>query len=89
MDDALGDGLVELGGAFFSASAAAVVSPLSAASRNRRIQVRSSDLCARLRSVRLAFVLTRLIWDLMFATKCLPASVVGVCREGDIARPGT
>src|SRR5690606_28827279 len=75
--------------AFFRASSAAEVSPLSAASRNLRIQVRSSDLYARLRSVRLALVLTRLIWDLMFATKCLPASVVGGCREGDIARPGT
>ena len=43
-------------------------SPASTAVRTLRIHVRSSDLVARLRSVRTAFVLIRLIWDLMFAT---------------------
>src|SRR3954468_2995856 len=47
----------------------ASVSPESAASRNLRISVLSSDLTALLRRRAFSFCLFRLIWDLMFATK--------------------
>src|SRR5690606_740927 len=42
--------------------------PASAASRNLRTHVRSSDLTALLRSVAARLVLIRFSWDLMFAT---------------------
>src|SRR5436190_13155206 len=54
--------------AFFRASWAAPASPASAASRNLRIQVRSSLLTALLRSVRFSLVLMRFSCCLMFAT---------------------
>src|SRR5665647_2565541 len=57
--------------ATLSASAAAWASPDAAAALNLRIQVRSSLLTALLRSVRRAFVLMRLSWDLIFATRTL------------------
>src|SRR5450631_4866332 len=59
------------------AAAAAEASPDSAAALNLRIQVRSSLLTALLRSVRRAFVLMRLSWDLMFATRTLSHIRVG------------
>src|ERR1700757_3869776 len=48
---------------------AASASPASAASRNLRTDVFSSDLTALLRSRAFSFCLLRLIWDLMFATR--------------------
>src|SRR3954447_16952433 len=56
------------------AAAAFSASPASTAVRTERARVRSSLLTALLRSVRLAFVRLRLIWDLMFATKRLSRS---------------
>src|SRR5881275_2634826 len=52
-----------------SAALVASASPESAASRNLRISVFSSDLTALLRRRAFSFCLFRLIWDLMFATK--------------------
>src|SRR5436305_15003556 len=49
-------------------SVALATSPASAASRNRRMCVRSADFIALLRVRAFSFVLFRLIWDLMFAT---------------------
>ena len=63
--------------ATLSASAAAETSPDAAAVLNLRIQVRISLLTALLRSVALAFVLMRLSWDLMFATRNLSHIRVG------------
>src|SRR3984957_21143137 len=51
------------------ASVAASTSPASAASRNLRTEVFSSDLTALLRCRAFSFCLFRLIWDLMFATR--------------------
>src|SRR5260370_5524982 len=51
------------------ASAAASVSPASAASRNLRTLVFSGDLTALLRCLAFSFCLLRLICDLMFATR--------------------
>src|ERR1700757_238502 len=51
------------------AASAASALPASAASRNLRIAVFSSDLTALLRRRAFSFCLLRLIWDLMFATK--------------------
>src|SRR4029450_7461560 len=66
--------------AFFRASWAASAAPASAASRNLRIQVRSSLLTALLRSVRFSLVLMRFSCCLMFATcKCFLGR--GGCRD--------
>ena len=46
-------------------------SPEAAASRKERTNVFSSDFTALLRSRRFSFVVFRLIWDLMFATRDL------------------
>src|SRR5580692_1586300 len=51
------------------AVSAASALPVSAASRNLRTYVFSSDLTALLRSRAFSFCLLRLIWDLMFATR--------------------
>src|SRR4029077_2519191 len=51
------------------AAAAASALPASAASRNLRTDVFSSDLTALLRIRAFSFCLLRLIWDLMFATR--------------------
>src|SRR5665647_1378407 len=76
--------------ATLSASAVAAASPESAAVLNLRIQVRSSLLTALLRSVRMAFVLMRLSWDLIFATSNLSHIRVGrwcsVMRATDATR---
>src|SRR3954471_11626701 len=50
------------------ASSAASLFPASAASRNLRTSVFSSDFTALLRWCRFSLCLIRLIWDLMFAT---------------------
>src|SRR5699024_5847127 len=57
--------------ATFSALSAASASPAETAVRTLRTWVLSSDFTARLRSRAFSFVLFRLIWDLMFATKTL------------------
>src|SRR5699024_1713558 len=57
--------------ATFRASPAASASPAETAVRTLRTWVLSSDFAARLRSRACSFVLFRLIWDLMFATKTL------------------
>src|SRR4026207_1476154 len=76
--------------ATLSALAAAEASPDSAAVLNLRIQVRSSLLTDLLRSVRMAFVLMGLSWDLIFATGTLSHIRVGrwcsVMRATDAAR---
>src|SRR3954453_16866676 len=66
-----------------SAVVAAAESPLSAASRNRRTAVFSSDFTALLRSRRSSLVRLRLICDLMLATRDLPQ----VCEGGSCSRP--
>src|SRR3954451_6852225 len=79
-----------------SAAVAFSASPASTAVRTERARVRSSLLTALLRSVRLAFVRLRLIWDLMFATNELSRSadrsVEGVeplrDRGGGVTRGG-
>src|SRR3954471_12078781 len=61
---------------------AVAASPLSAASRNLRTAVLSSDLTALLRRRRRSFCPMRLIWDLMLATPDLPqVSRVGYQRS--------
>src|SRR6476659_437917 len=64
--------------AVLSWSAAVAASPPSAASRNRRTAVLSSDFTALLRSRRRSLVRLRLICDLMLATRDLPR----VCEGG-------
>src|SRR5215475_663327 len=60
------------------AAAAASALPASAASRNFRTDVFSSDLTALFRIRAFSFCLLRLIWDLMFATaKCLLGQGLG------------
>src|SRR5882757_8974121 len=59
-------------------------SPASAASRNCRTDVFSSDLTALLRWRAFSFCLLRLIWDLIFATR-MPRQV---CLGGPVV-PGT
>src|SRR6516225_6125527 len=51
------------------AATAASALPASAASRNLRTDVFSSDFTALLRIRAFSFCLLRLIWDLMFATR--------------------
>src|SRR3954469_6903252 len=62
---------------------AVAASPLSAASRNLRTAVLSSDFTALLRSRRRSFCPMRLICDLMLATPDYPRS-----RESDISQQG-
>src|SRR3954451_23948359 len=57
--------------------AAVAASPVSAASRNRRTAVLSSDFTALLRRRRRSFCPIRLIWDLMLATPDLPQGLWG------------
>ena len=79
--------LAALSRAFDAARCSSVafsVSPASTASRNRRTAVRTDERTDLLRCRRFSFVLTRLIWDLMLATRMprvLPAAVL----LGDVA----
>ena len=60
------------------ARVAASRSPASAASRNLRTEVFSSDLTALLRCRAFSFCLFRLIWDLMFATRNASLESLGI-----------
>src|SRR5690625_2591540 len=73
--------------ATFRASPAASASPAETAVRTLRTWVLSSDFTARLRSRAFSFVLFRLIWDLMFATKTLLWCCVGGSSAAAEDRP--
>lgn len=64
------------------------VSPESAASRKRRIEVLSADLTDLFRSRADSFCLLRLIWDLMLATKkcLLESNRVGAASRAEPPR---
>src|SRR6476469_6511827 len=70
-------------------SVAFSASPASTASRKRRTAVRTDERTDLLRCRRFSFVLTRLIWDLMLATRMprvLPAAELldGLSLPGDV-----
>src|SRR3712207_1630522 len=73
--------------ACWSASRAAALSPASAAVRKRRIDVFSEDLTALFRWRAFSFVLMRLSWDRMFATKEASDAGDGVWCAGPSGSP--
>src|SRR5689334_22203487 len=84
--------LAALSSAFAAARCSSVAfsaSPASMASRKRRTAVRTDERTDLLRCRRFSFVLTRLIWDLMLATRMprvLPAA--GLHAGGSVGAGG-